>query len=55
MSLRRFRLIVGNVMIAFFSALLGWAFNFSVSEVSGWQIFSIIGLIGMGVWLGSWD
>jgi len=42
-------------MIAFFSALLGWSFNFSVSEISTLSFISIVGLICVGAWLGSRD
>lgn len=55
MNWKRFWLIIGNVMVAFFSALLGWSLNFSVSQVSVWEMISIIGLIAIGVWLGSRD
>jgi len=55
MCSKKFWKIIGMVGISFFSALLGWAFNLKVSELGTWGFVSIIGLIGISVWLSLLD
>ena len=55
MDCKKFWRMVGNVLVAFFSALLGWSFSLTPKEIPALGIVSIIGLIAVGVWLGSID
>jgi len=51
----RLRRTIGGAMVAFFSALLGWAFSLPVTKENSLGFITTILLILIGALLAAWD
>lgn len=51
----RLRRVIGNSIVAVFSALLGYFFTTSPNEYGIFYLIGLLGLIVIGAWLVAWD